>query len=201
MMSAQTVVLASASPVRALLLERAGVMVHRDPARVDEAEVKHAFRAAGLKVQDVAVALAETKAERVSRRHPGALVIGADQMLDCEGTWFDKPADMAEARAQLAALRGRTHRLWSAVVVALDGSRIWHHLDGASLTMRPFTDAFLDRYLETVGAAVQETVGGYQLEGLGAQLFARIAGNYFTILGLPLLPLLDFLRVRGVLET
>ncbi|MDQ2102955.1 Maf family protein [Azospirillum isscasi] len=194
-----TVVLASGSRTRAEMLERAGVRVTLAPTAVDEEEIKLAARAEGAPVEDVAEALAELKAQRVTRKHPGALVIGADQMLECEGRWFDKPADRAAARAQLQELRGRTHRLVSCAVVIRDGERLWHHVDRARLTMRPFSDAFLDSYLNAAGDDVLGSVGAYHLEGLGAQLFHRVDGDFFTILGLPLLPLLGFLRVHGVI--
>ena len=147
----------------------------------------------------VAEVLAELKAVRVSTRRPGALVIGADQMLDCDGAWFDKPADRDAARAQLLALRHKTHRLTSSVVAVRDGRRVWHHTESAKLTMRNFSEGFLDRYLEQAGAAVLSSVGAYQLEGLGAQLFLQVEGDFFTILGLPLLALMDFLRENGEL--
>ncbi|TWA68575.1 septum formation protein [Azospirillum baldaniorum] len=193
------VVLASGSRTRAEMLERAAVRVTLAPAAVDEEEIKLAARAEGAPVEDVAEALAELKAQRVTRKHPGALVIGADQMLECEGRWFDKPADRDAARAQLQDLRGKTHRLVSCAVVIRDGERLWHHVDRAHLTMRPFSDAFLDSYLNAAGDDVLGSVGAYHLEGLGAQLFHRVDGDFFTILGLPLLPLLGFLRVHGVI--
>ncbi|OYD86121.1 Maf family protein [Azospirillum brasilense] len=194
-----TVVLASGSRTRAEMMERAGVRVILAPAAVDEEEIKLAARAEGAPVEDVAEALAELKAQRVTRKHPGALVIGADQMLECEGRWFDKPADRDAARAQLQDLRGKTHRLVSCAVVIRDGERLWHHVDRARLAMRPFSDTFLDSYLNAAGDDVLGSVGAYHLEGLGAQLFHRVDGDFFTILGLPLLPLLGFLRVHGVI--
>ena len=197
--AALPVVLASASPVRAALLRAAGIPLLIDAAAIDEAEVKASLRAEGAGPAAVAEALAEMKAQRVARRHAGHLVIGADQVLECEGTLFDKPADLAAARRQLLALRGHPHQLMSAVVLVRDGQRVWHHTDRAQLTMREFSAAFLDRYLETAGAAALSSVGAYQWEGVGAQLFAGIEGDYFTILGLPLLPLLDVLREHGVL--
>lgn len=194
------VVLASGSRTRAELLERAGVPATCDPAAVDEDEVKRSCRAEGLGPDATAEALAELKARRVTGRHPGALVIGADQMLDCEGRWFDKPPDRDAARGQLLALRGRSHRLLSAAVVLRDGERLWHHVAQARLTVRPFTEAFLDGYLDAAGDRVCASVGAYQVEGLGAQLFSRIDGDHFTIMGLPLLPLLGFLRAHGVVR-
>jgi septum formation protein len=194
-------VLASASVTRKQMLDSAGLRIEIDSARVDEDEVKRSLRAEDVPVERAAEALAELKALRISSRHAGMLVIGADQMLECDGAWFDKPTDRATAKSQLEKLRGRTHRLVSAAVVALDGQRLWHTTDVARLTMRDFTDAFLDDYLDAVGQAAFSSVGGYQLERRGVQLFRRIEGDFFTILGLPLLPLLDFLRARGALQS
>jgi len=196
--TASPLILASKSTARAALLRAAGVDFAVDAATIDENAVRTSFRADGCAAEEVALALAEMKAARVSRAHPGALVIGADQLLDCEGTWFDKPADMAGARRDLRALRGRTHRQISAVCVVVEGATLWRCTKAARLTMRPFSDAFLDDYLARAGEEVCACVGAYRLEGLGAQLFACIEGDYFTILGLPLLPLLEFLRGHGV---
>lgn len=193
-------VLASASVTRADMLRRAGLTCAIDPAHVDEDEVKRALRTSGARAGDLAEALAELKARKISSRHGGALVIGADQVLECQGKWFDKPADRAAARAQLLELRGKTHELVSSVCVLRDGARLWRHTGRARLTVRPFSEAFLDDYLDRVGSAVLQSVGAYQLEGMGAQLFSRIDGDYFTILGLPLLPLLDFLRKSAVVK-
>ena len=192
------VILASGSLTRAKLLAAAGLSVAREAAAVDEAEVKAALKAEGAGAAAVAETLAELKAVKVSRRHPGALVIGCDQMLDCDGRWFDKPASRAAAREQLLDLAGRSHQLLTSIVVVRDGTRLWHHNDTATLTMRRFDAGFVDAYLAAVGDAALASVGAYQIEGLGAQLFARIRGDHFTILGLPLLPLLDFLRNHGV---
>jgi septum formation protein len=195
----EPVILASASRARAAMLQAAGVTIEVVPARVDESELKIALRAQGADPRDVAIALAELKALQVSRSRPGRVVLGADQMLDCQGVWFDKPETPEGARDQLRALRGRKHRLTSAAVLARDGARIWHHAAIAELTMRGFTDAFLDGYLAESGAAVLSAVGAYQLEGLGAQMFERIEGDYFVILGMPLLPVLDILREQNML--
>lgn len=192
-------ILASASRTRADMLRAAGVAIEVEPARVDEDAVKEAMRAEDAPARDIADKLAELKALRVSARRPGRLVLGADQVLALPGRSFDKPADMAQARAQLQELRGQTHALLSAAVVALDGAPVWRHVGTARLTMRPFSDAFLDEYLKTVGNLALDSVGCYQLEGPGAQLFARVEGDYFTVLGLPLIELLWFLRARGVL--
>lgn len=192
------IVLASASRARARMLEAAGVAVRAEAAGVDEAEVKLSLLAAGAGPAEVAEALAEMKAMRIAARHPRRLVVGADQVLACDGALFVKAENLAQAAEQLRALRGRRHELVSSAVAVRDGQRLWHQTDRARLTMRPFSDAFLDDYLARCGAAALESVGAYQLEGLGAQLFARVEGDYFTILGLPLLPLLDFLRGHGV---
>lgn len=195
---ASPVVLASASGTRRALLEASGVPFTADVPGVDEAAIKDAMAAEGAKAEDCALELGRIKAGRISGRHPAALVIGADQILDLDGRWFDKPEDMNQARENLLALRGRTHRLATAACIFRDGTQIWHHLDSPELTMRPFSEAFLDHYLEDAGEAVLTSVGAYRLEGIGAQLFSRIRGDYFTILGLPLLPLLDFLRANRV---
>jgi septum formation protein len=194
-----SIVLASASRARRALLLGAGVDILVDAAAIDEAAVKESLVAAGAGAAEIAETLAELKAKRVSPRHTGKLVIGADQVLDCEGRIFDKPADLGAAGDQLRALRGRKHRLVSSAVALRDHVRLWHHTGQATLTMRDFSESFLDKYLEAIGAQACESVGAYQLEGRGAQLFAQIAGDYFTILGLPLLPLLDFLRHQGEL--
>lgn len=201
---APPVILASGSKARTQMLTSAGVPITVSPARVDESEVKASLQAEGASASDVAEVLAEIKAMQVSRRNPGTLVIGADQMLEApDGAggirWLDKATSRDDARQILASLRGETHRLISCAVIVRDGQRLWHHMDAAKMTMRPFSDAFLDHYLDTLGEAALETVGGYHLEGLGAQLFSRMDGNFFTILGLPLLPLLGFLRAHGVL--
>ncbi len=194
------VVLASGSRFRVAMLEAAGVPVATEAPAVDEATVKAAMRAQHADAAETAEALAALKAQRISGRHPGALVIGGDQMLECDGAWFDKPADEAQARDTLQRLRGRTHELVTAACVVRDGLILWHHVARARLTMRTFSDAFLDSYLRRIGAAACDSVGAYQLEGLGAQLFSRVEGDHFTIVGLPLLPLLDFLRGHGVIE-
>ncbi len=193
-------VLASASPTRAALVEAAGLVVAQVPPSVDESAALVALRAEGASVEDAATALAELKARSAGGRAPaGSMVLGADQILELDGAWLEKPADRTAARAQLASLRGRTHRLVSAVVAVKDGARLWHAVDKAELAVRPFSDAFLDAYLDRCGESVIGSVGGYRIEGEGAQLMARIKGDHFTILGLPLLPLLAFLREQGVL--
>ena len=196
----EEIVLASASAVRARLLRAAGVRLLVDPAHVDETELRASFLAEGMGAREIADALAALKAERISHRHAGLLVLGADQVLDCGGRLFEKPHDMAEARAQLRALSGRSHTLVSAVAAAREGAVIWRHVDTAKLLMRTLSPEFIDGYLAAAGAGVLSSVGAYALEDLGAQLFSRLEGDYFTVLGLPLLPLLEFLRTHGILQ-
>lgn len=194
----ERLILASGSATRATMLRNAGLAFEQIAAPVDEAELKRSMKAEGADAAATAMALAELKARRVSEREPGALVIGADQMLVADGAWFDKPADRAAAKAQLLALAGKSHRLISAACVLRDGERIWGKHEHATLLMRPFAGAFVDRYLDAASDAALKSVGGYQLEGLGAQLFQRVDGDFFVVLGLPLLALLDFLRGRGI---
>jgi len=192
-----SLVLASGSAARRQMLEAAGFSFEVEVARVDEEAAKASLRAEGVKPRDQADALAELKALAVSRKRPG-FIIGADQMLAVEGETLDKPKDMSEAHSHLMRLRGRTHELLTAAVVARDGAIIWRHIDTPKLRMRNFSDAFADDYLARVGDAALKSVGAYQLEGLGAQLFERVEGDYFSVLGLPLLPLMAFLREHGV---
>lgn len=190
-------VLASQSAARAALLTAAGLLFATRPARVDEDAVKQAARHEGADPADAALMLAGMKAARV--RLADTLVIGADQILVCEERWFDKPADQPAARAQLLALRGRKHRLVTAVICMRDGQEIWRHVATPALTMRTFSETFLDAYLAAEGDAVLGSVGAYRLEGMGVHLFDAIDGEHAAILGLPLLPLLGFLRQHGVL--
>lgn len=194
-------VLASASRTRQSMLSAAGVSFSVDAAATDEAEAKESLKGEGAAPRAVAETLAELKARRVGQRRKGALVLGCDQVLalgtDSRATIVDKPADRAAAAAQLRALSGRRHILISAAVVVRDGQLLWHHADMAELTMRPLSDEFIDGYLRAAGDDVLQSVGAYQLEGLGAQLFSSVRGDFFTILGLPLLPLLGFLREHG----
>jgi septum formation protein len=198
-------ILASASPARRAVLEAAGLRFEARAAAVDEAAIKEGAQAEGIPPAEAALMLAEAKAMRIARRAPEALVIGCDQLLvapDEAGAprWFDKPPDLAAARGQLLALRGRRHELVTATVAWRDGARIWQDVTTPRLTMRDFSDGFLEAYLAAEGEALLGSVGAYRLEGPGVQLMARVEGEHSSILGLPLLPLLRFLRRHGVLE-
>ena len=191
------IVLASASAIRATLLRNAGLAVETLPARIDEDTIRLALEAEGASPRDIADTLAEMKAARVSSRHPQALVIGCDQVLEFQGRAFGKPDSAAALRNQLETLRGQTHRLLSAVVVYQNGQPLWRHVGIARLTMRAVSDAWLTDYLDRNAADLMDSVGGYKLESEGVQLFSQIEGDYFTILGLPLLPFLSWLAQRG----
>lgn len=197
---AETLVLASASPSRRMLMENAGLNFRPVAAAIDERAVERGIEHRALGPDELALELALSKALEVSSRFPRSLVIGCDQTMSLGPQVFHKPADRAEARDNLRLLRGRTHRLNSGVVLVRDGREIWRHLSTADLTMREFSDAFLEDYLARCGDDVMKSVGCYQLEGIGIQLFNSITGDYFTILGLPLLPLLEQLRLLGELD-
>lgn len=192
------ITLASTSQSRRALLVNAGVDTVCMSPGIDESMVKPSLLADGLSPRDVADALAELKARKASSRVSG-LVVGADQTLDLDGQLIDKADSLEELHSILLRLRGRSHCLHSAVVVAEDGVAVWRTLKTARLVVRPFSDIWLDRYIEQCGEKVLSSAGGYHLESEGAQLFSQIEGDYFTVLGLPLIELLDYLRVRGEL--
>jgi septum formation protein len=193
-------VLASQSSSRRAVLVAAGVPHEAVSPGVDEEAAKAGLRAEGIDARGLADALAEFKALKLSGRRPGDLVLGCDQILLCnDGSTPDKAGSREEARAQLIGLRGATHRLISAAAICEGGAPVWRHIDTAKLTMRAFSDAFLESYLDAEWPAIGGCVGGYRLEGLGVQLFSKIEGSHFTIFGLPLLPLLDYLRIRGIM--
>lgn len=194
-------ILASTSRTRQCLLENAGLLVEVVQPRVDEEMIRAGLQAEGHRPRDIADTLAEAKASRVSGKRPGALVLGCDQVLDLDGDLLSKPGTPEAARAQLLALRGRRHDLLSAAVICEDGAPIWRHVGTARLTVRVFSDAWLDSYIERNWPGISESVGAYKLESEGVRLFSRIEGDYFTILGLPLLDLLGFLTLRGDLPT
>jgi septum formation protein len=191
-----TLVLASRSESRHVVLSAAGIPHDVEPADIDERRIE---QYAGTSAAETAQVLAREKALVVSVRRPGALILGADQTLAVGTHRFSKPTDRAAARGQLLRLRQQTHELHSAIAVARNNDILFQHREVARLTMRAFTDAFLETYLDAVGAAATASVGGYQLERLGIQLFDRIEGDHFVILGLPLLPLLEFFRREGLL--
>lgn len=192
------IVLASGSAIRRQIMEGAGLEFKVIVKPIDEAAIKAAMLAEGSPARNIADALAEAKALRVSRAVPG-LVIGADQIMVMDGQLFDKPKDMDEARARLIAMRGRSHQLIGGVVIAQDGAAQWRHASKTTLHMRDFSDDFLDDYLARGGEDLLSAVGAYKFEGLGAQLFSHVEGDFFSILGLSLLPVLDYLRTRGAL--
>jgi septum formation protein len=194
----EPLLLASGSKIRQALLSAAGVAVEVRPADLDERALEHA---APPDPSAIAVFLARAKASAVATLNPGRLTLGADQVLALGSERFSKPADRGAALAQLRALRGKTHELHSAVALVRDGTVLFEHVSVARLTMRVCSDHFLDLYLDAIGKAAVTSVGAYQLEGLGVQLFERIDGDYFTILGLPLLAALDFLRRHGSLAS
>lgn len=191
-------ILASTSPTRRTILANAGLAFDVMPPPVEERAVEAPLLTSGIGIAEIAAVLAEAKAESVSALQPDRLVIGADQTLEFEGVRLTKPASMDEARRQLLAMAGQSHALHSAVTVAKDGNAVWRHVETAVLTMRPLTPAEIGRYVGRVGASAVRSVGGYQVEGMGINLFEKIEGDHFTILGLPLLPLLAYLRGEGI---
>ena len=192
------VILASRSSARASLLRNAGITFEILPVAVDEEAVKAGMLAEDASPRDIADTLAELKAHRAALRHPSALAIGADQVLETGDRLFSKPANMEEVREHLVSLRGHSHTLLSAAVIYENGAPVWRHVGKVRLTMRPFSDLFLDEYIAAEGESLLDTVGCYRLEGLGAQLFSQVSGDYFSVLGLPLLEILAFLRTRSM---
>lgn len=200
-MTAEPLILASQSVARKTMLERAGVLVETCPAKIDEPALHAALAAEGAQPRDIADALAEAKAQKIAWRFPQARVLGADQVLVLESQVFEKVHTEGEARAVLEQLSGKTHMLISAAVIYEAGAPVWRTIDHVRMTMRPLSQEFLDDYLITQMPGILDSVGCYQLEAAGAQLFDRVSGDYFTVLGLPLLPILGFLRSRGMLLT
>lgn len=194
------IILASGSQIRRELLQNAGVAVDVVSARVDEDSVKMAMEAEQAPPRDIADALAEMKAQKVSGKHPDALVLGCDQVLSFEGRILSKPGKPQEARAQLEMLRGKRHQLLSAAVICENGQPLWRHVGTVRMEMRAFSDKYLDDYIERNWDSIRHSVGAYKLEEEGVRLFNQIQGDYFTVLGLPLLELLSFLMQSGELQ-
>lgn len=192
-------ILASTSRTRHALVEAAGIVAETRAPGVDERAIEEPFRASGAPIEDLALILAREKALAVSQGEPGRYVLGADQTLECEGVQFNKPTDTERAKVQIAALSGRTHHLHSAAAVAYNGEVVFQTVATADLTMRTLSEDFIARYVAEVGDAVLSSVGGYQIESIGVQLFSRISGDHFTILGLPLLSVMDYFREKNLL--
>jgi len=196
----QKLILASGSSIRRQMLKRAGVDFDVQVARVDEEMIRDALLAEQASPRDIADTLAEMKARKISDKRPGALVIGCDQVLSFDGRILSKPISVDDARDQLRALRGQRHQLLSAAVIVEDGQPIWRHVGTVRLMMREFSDTFLDGYLSRNWPGIGDSVGAYKLEEEGVRLFSRVEGDYFTVLGMPLLELLSYLTLRGDLQ-
>jgi len=188
--------LASGSAIRARLLRNAGLEISVSPARIDEAAILDSLQADGATPHDIADALAEFKSQRVAARFPQSLVLGCDQLLECQGVLYSKPVDQPDARAQLEHLRGKPHRLHTAAVLYADQQPVWRHVSTPRLTMRHFSDDFLNRYVADHWQDIRNCVGCYQIEGPGIRLFSQVQGDLFAIQGLPLLELLTILIQR-----
>jgi len=193
-------ILATSSQSRRQMMAKSGLEVEALPARIDEEAIRAALKGESAKPRDIADVLAEMKARKIAERHPDAVVIGSDQILTFDGQVFGKPETIEEARTQLQVLRGGTHQLISAVVVYEEARPVWRHMDEARLVMRPFSDSWLDGYLQRNWDSIRHSAGGYKLEEEGVRLFTEVKGDWFTIMGMPLLPLLAWLGNRGFID-
>lgn len=194
-------ILASGSAIRAQLLENAGIAFTKDVPRVDEESVKAALLAEGAPPRDIADALAEMKARKISDKHPGAMVLGCDQVLDFQGRLLSKPESPETALAELRQMSGQRHMLLSAAVIYENGQPVWRHVGQVRLRMRTLSDSYLTGYVTRNWDSIRHAVGGYKLEEEGVRLFSAIDGDHFNVLGMPLLELLNFLALRGVIDT
>lgn len=194
------IILASGSEIRRQLLENAGVSVRVIKAKIDEETITQSLRAEGAKARDVADALAEFKAEKVARREPEALVIGSDQVLDLQGELLAKPETPEHAIAQITAMSGKTHQLLSAAVIYGEGKPLWRHVGAVRMTVRSLSPSYIESYVARNWDSIRHSVGGYKLEEEGVRLFSQVQGDYFTVLGLPLLELLSYLTLRGEID-
>ncbi|MFN3722448.1 MAG: Maf family protein [Paracoccaceae bacterium] len=194
-------ILASTSQIRQQMLTAAGVPFTAQPARIDEVSIRQALQAEQASPRDIADALAEMKARKIAERLPDCMVLGCDQILEIDGVMLAKPDSPDDARAQLRLLRGRSHRLWSAAVIYHDAKPVWRFMGQARLAMRPISDGYLDDYVTRNWDSIRHSVGAYKLEEQGSRLFSAVEGDYFTVLGLPLLPVLGYLGDRGIIPT
>ena len=195
----QNLILASASRTRSQILLNAGIDFNIQVSNIDESVIKKQLKS--KKPEEIAIKLATLKAQEIAKLYEDALVIGADQILECDGLLFNKPTNVDETRSNLEFLRGKTHRLISAVCVVCNNEKLWGITDNVYLTMRELSDEFIDFYVQKAGKDVYSSVGGYRLEDFGAQLFTQINGDFFSVLGLPLLPLLEFLRYKKIIKS
>lgn len=192
------IILASASSSRQAILKNANIRFTSQPAYIDEEAIKQSAISEGVSLADCAILLAEIKGRRIALANPNAFIIASDQLLDYGGRCFSKPGSLDKAKIQLAELQGKTHSLHTSVVVFLDGERIWHHLSSPIVTLRSLSDFEIDKYLDEIGDSAMQTPASYQIEDQGCHIIAQFNGGYYDILGLPLLPLLGFMRLHGL---
>lgn len=193
------IILASESTSRQAMLKNANIRFTSQPAHIDEEAIKQSAISEGVSLADCAILLAEIKGRRIALANPKAFIIASDQILDFSGRCFSKPESLDNAKTQLLELQGKTHKLHTSVVVFLDGERIWHHLSSSVVILRSLSEVEIDFYLDEIGNSVMQTPASYQIENQGCHIIAQLSGTYYDILGLPLLPLLEFMRLHGLL--